>query len=136
VPACEEYLRWTSLNETLCTRNTMLGGQAIERGDFVMMSWLGANFDSAVFDHPEVVDVDRGANPHLAWGVGPHRCIGLHVARALFDVMVGEVLAGIPDYTVIQGGTPFYQGNPELHGVVKMPAPFTPGAPKGVDRPF
>jgi cytochrome P450 len=139
LPACEEYLRWTSVNETLtrtCTRDTELGGQLIRRGDFVMMSWLGANFDPAVFDHPDEVDVDRSPNPHLAFGVGAHRCIGLHVARALFDVMMREVLARISDYEVDRGATQFYQGNPELFGVVEMPVTFTPGRAVGVARPY
>lgn len=139
LPACEEYLRWTSVNETLtrtCTRDTELGGQLIRRGDFVMMSWLGANFDPAVFDHPDEVDVDRSPNPHLAFGVGAHRCIGLHVARALFDVMMREVLTRIPDYEVDRGATQFYQGNPELFGVVEMPVTFTPGRAVGAARPY
>lgn len=139
LPACEEYLRWTSVNETLtrtCTRDTVLGGQQIRRGDFVMMSWLGANFDPSVFDHPEEVDIDRAPNPHLAFGVGTHRCIGLHVARTLFQVMMREVLARIPDYRVDHQQTQYYRGNPELYGVVKMPVTFTPGKPVGAQRPF
>jgi cytochrome P450 len=139
LPACEEYLRSTSVNETLtrtCTEDTVLGGQQIKRGDFVMMSWLGANFDPKVFDEPDVVDIDRSPNPHLAFGVGTHRCIGLHVARTLFHVMVREVLTRIPDYKVEHQATQFYRGNPELYGVVTMPVTFTPGDPVGVKRPF
>ena len=138
-PACEEYLRWTSINETLtrtCTKDTELAGQQIKRGDFVMMSWLGANFDPAVFDNPETVDLDRSPNAHLAFGVGTHRCIGLHVARMLFLVMMREILTRIPDYVVERDSTQFYQGNPSLYGVVKMPVTFTAGEPMGIERPF
>jgi cytochrome P450 len=137
--AGEEYLRWTSVNETLtrtCTRDTVLGGQLIRRGDWVMLSWLGANFDPSVFDQPDEVDVDRASNAHLAFGVGPHRCIGMHVARALFQVMVSEVLRRIPDYRVDRAATRFYQGNPELFGVVEMPVTFPPGRATGVKSPF
>jgi cytochrome P450 len=137
--ACEEYLRWTTVNEMLsrtCTRDTELGGQHIKRGEFVMMSWLGADHDPAVFPDPDVVDVDRSPNAHLAFGVGSHRCIGLHVARMMFEVMMREVLARIPDYVVDREGTKYYQGNPKLHGVVKMPVTFTPGIAQGVSRPF
>lgn len=139
VPACEEYLRWTSVNETLtvtCTKDTVLGGQRITRGDVVMMSWLGANFDPAVFDQPEELLIDRNPNPHLAFGVGAYRCPGLHVARALFMVMMQEVLSRMGDYVVDQENTRFYQGNPELFGMVRMPVRFTPGQPVGVARPF
>jgi cytochrome P450 len=137
--ACEEYLRWTSVNETLtrtCTRDTELGGQQIRRGDVVMMSWLGANFDPTAFERPEDVDIDRAPNPHLAFGIGTHRCIGMHVARALFQVMVSQILNRIPDYIVDQSATRFYQGDPELCGVVRMPVRFTPGKAVGVERPF
>jgi cytochrome P450 len=139
LPACEEFLRWTSINETLtrtCTKDTELAGQQIKRGDFVMMSWLGANFDEAVFDQPDEVNIDRSPNPHLAFGVGAHRCIGLHVARMLFDVMMREILSRIPDYVADSANTQFYQGNPQLYGVVKMPVTFAKGKPVGVDRPF
>ena len=137
--ACEEYLRWTSINETLtrtCTRDTVLGGQRIQRGEFVMMSWLAADHDPAVFPDPDVVDLNRSPNPHLAFGVGSHRCIGLHVARVMFEVMMREVLTRIPDYVVEHERTTYYRGNPKLYGVVTMPVTFTPGNPLGVDRPF
>ncbi len=137
--ACEEYLRWTSVNETLtrtCTKDAELAGQRIKRGDFVMVSWLGANFDPAIFERPYDVNFDRGANAHLAFGVGAHRCIGLHVARTLFEIMVTAVLTRIPDYRVDRDETRFYEGNPELYGVVRMPVTFTPSEPVGVDRPF
>jgi cytochrome P450 len=137
-PACEEYLRWTTVAETLtrtCTRDTELGGQEIRRGDPVMVSWVGANFDPATFDRPDEVDIDRAPNPHLAFGVGAHRCIGLHIARMLFDVMMREILGRIPDYTVDVENTKFYKGDP-LYGVVIMPAAFTPGEPVGIDQPF
>ena len=139
VPATEEFLRFTSVNETLTrtvTADVELGGQHLKRGDFLMMSWLAANYDEKVFDRPDQVVLDRSPNPHLAFGVGPHRCIGMHVARTVFAVLMGEVLARIPDYRVDRDATRFYRGNPELAGVVTMPATFTAGAAVGVERPF
>jgi len=100
------------------------------------LSWLSANFDKKVFERPDEVILDRAPNPHMAFGVGPHRCIGMHIARSLFEVMVREVLARIPDYVVDRGATHFYEGNPELTGVVAMPVSFTPGKPVGVTRPY
>jgi cytochrome P450 len=138
-PACEEYLRWTSVNETLtrtCTRDTKLGEQQIKRGDFVMMSWLGANYDPAVIPKPYEVRLDRNPNPHLAFGVGSHRCIGMHAARSLFEIMVAEVLRRMPDYEIDTPATQYYRGNPELFGVVKMPVNFPPGRATGVESPF
>jgi cytochrome P450 len=138
--ATDEFLRFFSVNETLTrtvTRDAELGGQRLGRGDHLMLSWLSANRDAAVFERPDEVVLDRAPNPHLAFGVGRHRCIGMHLARTLFQVMVSEVLARIPDYAVDRDATVLYEGNPELNGVVQMPATFTPGARLGpAERPF
>ena len=128
VTATEEFLRYFSVNETLTrtvTRDVTLAGQEIRRGDHLMLSWLSANWDAREFADAEHVVLDRQPNRHLAFGVGPHRCIGMHMARTLFQVMVGEVLSRIPDFEV--ESVQFYQGNPELTGVVTMPITFTAG---------
>jgi cytochrome P450 len=138
--ATEEFLRFFSVNETLTrtvAHDTELGGQAMCRGEHLMLSWLSANRDEAVFDRAGEVVIDREVNPHLAFGVGPHRCIGLHMARTMFQVLLAGVLSRLPDYRVDREATRFYAGNPELNGVVSMPATFTPGARVGpVERPF
>jgi cytochrome P450 len=139
IPATEEFLRFTSVNETLSrtvTKDVELGGQQLKRGDFLILSWLSANFDEKVFDRPDEVILDRSPNPHMAFGVGPHRCIGMHIARSLFEVMMREVLTRIPEYVVDRAAPRFYKGNPELAGVVTMPVTFPPGAPLGMERPF
>jgi cytochrome P450 len=137
-PATEEFLRYFSVNETLTrtvTADAELGGQGLRRGDHLMVSWLSANRDEAVFPDADSVVIDRTVNPHLAFGVGPHRCIGLHLARSLFRVMMRQVLDRLPDYEVDHDATRFYEGNPELHGVVQMPATFTPGPVRGPAKP-
>ncbi len=138
--ATEEFLRYFSVNETLTrtvTRDTELGGQQLCRGEHLMLSWLSANRDESVFDRADEVVLDRATNPHLAFGVGPHRCIGMHMARTMFKVLVTEILTRIPDYVVDRGSTRFYAGNPELNGVVTMPATFSPGPRIGPRaRPF
>lgn len=138
--ATEEYLRYFCVNEALTrtvTEDTELAGQRLARGDHLMMSWLSANLDEQKFDAPEELVLDRVPNPHLAFGVGAHRCIGMHLARTLFRIMMNEVLARIPDYRIDREATRFYEGNPELTGVVTMPATFGPGAATGPqERPF
>lgn len=137
--ATEEFLRFTSVNESLTrtvTKDVELGGQQLKRGDFLMISWLSADFDEKVFDRPNEVILDRSPNPHLAFGVGPHRCIGMHLARAMFTVMMRELLTRVPDYRVDRERVRFYQGNPELAGVVTMPVTFTPGPPVRLERPY
>jgi cytochrome P450 len=138
--ATEEFLRYYSVNETLTrtvTRDTELGGQALKRGDVVLISWLSANHDESAFECPAEIRPDRLPNSHLAFGVGPHRCIGMHLARTLFQVLVTAVLNRMPDYRIDRDATRFYEGNPMLAGVVSMPASFTPAVPSGrVERPF
>jgi cytochrome P450 len=138
--ATEELLRFFSVNETLTrtvTRDVVLGGQQLRRGDHLMLSWLSANHDATTFERADEVVLDRAPNPHLALGVGPHRCIGMHMARTMFQVLLRQVLARLPDYAVDREATELYQGNPELNGVVRMPATFTPGPRIGPsERPF
>ena len=109
----------------------------MRRGDHLMLSWLSANRDERAFERPDQVELDRERNPHLAFGVGPHRCIGLHMARTMFQVLVRQVLDRMPDYEIDRAATRFYQGNPQLNGAVRMPATFTPGPSVGPpERPF
>lgn len=138
--ATEEFLRYFSVNETLTrtvTRETELDGQRMCPGDVVLLSWLSANHDEAVFDRPGEVILDRSPNRHLAFGIGPHRCIGMHVARSVFQVMMTAILERMPDYEIDPDSTRFYQGNPVMAGVVSMPVSFTPGPQRGPgERPF
>jgi cytochrome P450 len=136
--ATDEFLRYFSVNETLTrtvTRDVELGGQRLRRGDHLMLSWLSANRDERAFERPDQVDLDRQRNPHLAFGVGPHRCIGMHMARTMFQVLVRQVLHRMPDYEIDRAATRFYQGNPQLNGAVRMPAAFTPGPVVGPAEP-
>ena len=71
----------------------------------------------------------------LAFGLGPHRCIGSHLARVMFEVMVKAVLDRIPDYHVDVGGVHQYLGNPSMTGLGKLPVTFTPGVSLGTSRP-
>ena len=80
--------------------------------------------------------LDRAPNPHLAFGIGPHRCIGMHLARALFGIMLRQVLDRIPDYRVDRQATTFYERDPSLAGVAAMPVTFDPVPAVGGPRPF
>jgi cytochrome P450 len=75
-------------------------------------------------------------NRHLAFGLGPHRCIGSHLARAMAEVMVKAVLDRIPDYEVDVDNVSQYLGNPSMTGLGKLPVTFTPGASRETQRPW
>lgn len=132
--AVEEFLRAFPVNESLSrtvTRDATLGGQQLRRGDHVLFSLLAANRDPRIFPSPDTVDLTRDPNPHLGFGVGPHRCLGMHLARSMFGVLLREVLTRIPDYRVDPGGVSYFGPNPSLHGLTRLRATFTPGRRAG-----
>ncbi|MQA98546.1 MAG: cytochrome P450 [Streptosporangiales bacterium] len=104
-PAVEEMLRWWTpvmhFRRT-ATRDTELAGTRIRAGDKVVVWYASANRDASVFPDPDRFDVTRFAGgraaEHLAFGHGPHFCLGAHLAReqlrAMFTAVVellGEV---------------------------------------------
>ncbi|EUA10480.1 cytochrome P450 family protein [Mycobacterium kansasii 732] len=137
--ATDEFLRYFSVNQQLSrtvTRDVTVGGQQLRRNDRVVISWLAANHDEHEFDRPEAIVLDRTPNRHLAFGLGPHRCIGSHLARLMAEVMVRAVLDRIPDYRVDLDGVHQYRGNPSMTGLGKLPVVFTPTPLLGTQRPW
>src|SRR5438128_534408 len=93
--AREELLRWTSpviYMRRTAKRDAELAGQQIRAGDKVVMYFGAANRDPAVFERPDELDLSRPENPHIAFGTGPHGCLGQHIARIEIDAMLREVL--------------------------------------------
>jgi cholest-4-en-3-one 26-monooxygenase len=63
------------------TADTELGGHSIKAGEAVAMNFTVANYDPSMFDDPLRFDIERNPNDALAFSYGPHRCIGMSVAR-------------------------------------------------------
>jgi cytochrome P450 len=136
--ATDEFLRYFSVNQQLSrtvARDVVLGGQQLRRNDRVIVSWLAANHDEHEFDRPDQIVLDRAPNRHVAFGLGPHRCIGSHLARLMSEVMVRAVLDRIPDYRVDVGGVHEYLGNPSMTGLGTLPVTFTAGESRGTAAP-
>jgi cytochrome P450 len=136
--ATDEFLRYFSVNQQLSrtvARDIELCGQHLRRNDQLIISWLAANHDEREFERPDQVVLDRMPNRHLAFGLGPHRCIGSHLARVMFEVMVKAVLDRVPDYEVELDGVHEYLGNPSMTGLGRLPITFTPGASRDTARP-
>ncbi len=136
--AADEFLRYFSVNKQLSrtvSRDTVLCGQKLRRNDQMLISWIAANHDENEFERPGEVVLDRSPNRHVAFGLGPHRCIGAPLARVMFEVMVKAVLDRLPDYRVDLGGVHKYAGNPTMTGLGKLPVTFTPGVSLGTARP-
>ena len=84
------YIRRTA------TADTALGGHAIVAGDVIAMNFTVANYDPAMFPDPLRFDIDRNPNDALAFSYGPHRCIGMSVARLESQVAFQELLTRFP----------------------------------------
>jgi cytochrome P450 len=137
--ATDEFLRYFSVNRSLSrtvSRDVELGGQCLRKNDKVVISWLAANHDEQEFERPDEVVLDRAPNRHVAFGLGPHRCIGSHLARVMSEVMVKAVLDRIPDYEVNHSGVHQYLGNPSMTGLGTLPVTFSPADSRDTPRPW
>lgn len=104
--AIEEYLRYFSPNagmERRITDDISAGWGSARTGDLVILGFGPANHDPAAFEAPGEIRLDRRPNPHLAFGSGPHTCIGIHLARLEIRVFLEEVLAAVPGWSLGEG---------------------------------
>src|SRR3546814_16080698 len=69
-----------------------LGGQTIRAGDWLMLNYVSANRDEAVFADPFAFDPDRAKNQQIAFGFGAHVCLGQHLARMEMRILMEELL--------------------------------------------
>jgi cytochrome P450 len=99
-PALSEMLRVITPGRYIrrtATADTEIAGHAIMAGDVVAMNFTVANYDPAMFDDPLRFDIDRNPNEALAFSYGPHRCIGMSVARLESAIAFEELLARFPN---------------------------------------
>jgi cytochrome P450 len=90
-----ESLRWASPVKQFtrqATQDYVLRGQQIRKGDRFMLLYQSANRDTDVFDAPDEFRLDRKPNRHIAFGYGPHMCIGQHLAKLELRIMFEELL--------------------------------------------
>src|SRR5437899_3764285 len=93
--AIEEMLRWTTPGRHImrtATEDVELGGQTIRAGEAVALFFNSANRDETVFANADQFRIDRRPNPHLAFGVGRHHCIGAHMARLEMRALLKALL--------------------------------------------
>jgi cytochrome P450 len=104
----EELLRTQPVNSTarLVVQDVERHGVLLRAGDHVLVPWGMSGLDPAAFAEPARIDVSREPKPQLAFGVGPHRCLGMHQARRIISIAIQEWHAAIPDYSVTEGATP------------------------------
>jgi cytochrome P450 len=104
--AIEELLRHQSpvmMVPRILAQDIEMGGVSLSAGDGATLLVGAANCDAAEFADPDDVRLDRGHNRHLAFGGGPHRCLGSHLARMELRVAMEEFHKRIPEYQLADG---------------------------------
>ncbi|WP_407288176.1 cytochrome P450 [Streptomyces sp. BP-8] len=98
--AVEELMRFLSIADLttlrVATTDVEVAGQVIKEGDGVILSTAAANRDPGAFEDPDAFDIRRSTQGHLAFGHGPHRCLGENLARAELEILFGTLFKRIP----------------------------------------
>jgi len=99
-PAVEECIRWVTpiihFGRT-ATQDVEIRGKKIREGEALALFYPSANRDEEIFDDPFRFRIDRDPNPHLAFGIGEHFCLGSHVARLEMQVAYKHLLPRIEE---------------------------------------
>jgi cytochrome P450 len=129
--AVEELLRldgsFVCIGRT-ARHDTELAGKHIKKGEPILIYWVAANRDEAEFENPDTFDLDRVRNRHLAFGAGPHRCAGSHLARMNLRIALEEIVARLHDITLQDGAQVDFHSTFN-RAPLSVPITFSPGAP-------
>jgi cytochrome P450 family 142 subfamily A polypeptide 1 len=126
--ATEEILRYVSpvisFSRTV-TRDTELRGRALAVGDVLLNVYPSANRDADIFDDPDAFHVDRSPNLHLAFGTGPHFCLGANLARTEIRILLEELFTRLPDIHVPAGADAERGANALVTTIQHLPVEFS-----------
>ncbi|HEY2034033.1 MAG TPA: cytochrome P450 [Rhizomicrobium sp.] len=125
--AREELLRFTTpviYMRRTARHDVVLGGEQIEKGDKVVMYFGSANRDPEKFDAPDALNLARNPNEHIAFGTGPHGCLGQHIARLEIDAILREVLLRLEELEI--AGKPEWLPSNFISGPKHLPVTFRP----------
>lgn len=120
--AVEELLRWETpvvAVPRLIKRAVSIAGVELKEGELATLLIGAANTDEAHFDDAQRVDFERERNVHAAFGAGPHRCLGSHLARMELRVAMEVWHDRIPEYRIKPGETPRY--SPGIREALYLP---------------
>jgi cytochrome P450 len=122
-PAIEEVLRYESSNQLgnrITTEPVEIGGVSMPPQTQVTLCIGAANRDPAQFDQPDMFDIGRAPNRHVAFASGIHQCAGMNLARLEGRVALSALLARFPDFAL--AGPPVRGGRARFRGFLAIPA--------------
>jgi cytochrome P450 len=130
--AIEEVLRWVGATQAVVRqvrRDTVLADTRLEAGDIVYTLLVAANRDPSRWADPHRFDIRREVKPNLAFGTGPHVCLGAPLARLETKVAIEALLRIAPDYHLrdIDYGNAFFARGAE-RGVIERKTPLSDAA--------
>jgi cytochrome P450 len=102
-------------------------GTRIEKGERIHAPLSAGNRDPKYYPNPDEVDFDRPAKPHLAFGIGTHRCVGLHLARLELKIAFTELHRRIPRFAVDTDAPAPHEHLGQAWGVTNVHLTFEPG---------
>lgn len=121
----EEAIRWTTPVQHFmrsATEDTVLGGQAIAKGDWLMLCYASGNRDESVFADPFAFDPGRAPNNQIAFGFGAHVCLGQHLARLEMRILMEELLPRLASLEL--AGEPKRVESTFVGGLKRLPIRF------------
>jgi cytochrome P450 len=127
--AIEEVLRYRSPLQAVfrkTTRDVQLRGQTIPEGSLVLPMIGSANRDAGQFPAPDRFDVTRDPNPHIAFGYGPHFCIGAPLARLEGRIALEDLLTRLADVKLASNDPWEPRAALHVHGPTRLPIRFGP----------
>jgi cytochrome P450 len=123
--AMDEFIRWTSPVKHFfrtAVADCAVGGKQIRAGDNLMMCYPSGNRDEQAFDDPFAFRVDRFPNRHLAFGYGPHLCLGQHLAKLEMRLLFEELLRRVDGFDL--AGEPAIVEANFVSGLKRLPIRF------------
>ncbi len=105
----ELFRRFPVVSEArMVAKDMTYRGVELQRGDMILLPTVLHGLDDAENDHPLDVDWERKNVNHATFGGGPHRCVGLHLARLEATVTLQEWIRHIPEFSLAPGAQPVY----------------------------
>jgi cytochrome P450 len=127
--AIDEMFRWVTPVKHFfrtATADCELRGRPIRKDDALLLCYASANRDADIFPNPDTFDIARGPNRHLAFGYGPHVCLGQHLAKMEIRIFFEELLKRFDSFEL--DGEPAWLASNFVSGLKRMPIRYRAAA--------